>query len=221
MIRMSHWKKDERADRNVTVMSTIPMTPAGHSHAVDPDWRLPSRGRVGMLSLILAESAIFVIFVVAYVYYIGKSTYGPQPRQVLELPILNTIFLLSSSGTIVMAERALVKRAMAAFSAWWGLTIALGAIFLLGTAQEWHKLITKDGLTISTNLFGTTFYSLVGLHASHVIVGLIMLTAVLIFALTGALKPEHTGKVEVLALYWHFVDAVWVVVFTVVYVIGL
>jgi cytochrome c oxidase subunit 3 len=220
MIRMSHWKKDERADRNVTVMSTIPMTPAGHSHAVDPDWRLPSRGRVGMLSLILAESAIFVIFVVAYVYYIGKSTYGPQPRQVLELPILNTIFLLSSSGTIMMAERALVKRAMAAFSAWWGLTIALGAIFLLGTAQEWHKLITKDGLTISTNLFGTTFYSLVGLHASHVIVGLIMLTAVLIFALTGALKPEHTGKVEVLALYWHFVDAVWVVVFTVVYVIG-
>jgi cytochrome c oxidase subunit 3 len=196
------------------------MTPQGHGHAIDSDWHLPSRGRVGMFSLILAESAIFVIFVVAYVYYIGRSTYGPQPRQVLELPILNTIFLLSSSGTIMMAERALVKRAMAAFSAWWGLTIALGAIFLLGTAQEWHKLITKDGLTISTNLFGTTFYSLVGLHASHVIAGLIMLTAVLIFALTGALKPEHTEKVEVLALYWHFVDAVWVVVFTVVYVIG-
>jgi cytochrome c oxidase subunit 3 len=196
------------------------MTHAGHGQAIDQDWQLPSRGRVGMLSLILAESAIFVIFVVAYVYYIGKSTYGPQPRQVLELPILNTIFLLSSSCTIMMAERALVKRAMGVFSAWWGLTIAFGAIFLLGTAQEWRKLITKDGLTISTNLFGTTFYSLVGLHASHVIVGLIMLTAVLIFALTGALKPEHTEKVEVLALYWHFVDAVWVVVFTVVYVIG-
>ncbi|HEX6494804.1 MAG TPA: heme-copper oxidase subunit III [Acidobacteriaceae bacterium] len=198
-------------------MSTIPMAHA--SHAVDSDWQLPSRGRVGMLSLILAESAIFVIFVVAYVYNIGKSTYGPQPK-VLELPILNTIFLLSSSATIMMAERALVKRAMAAFSAWWGLTIALGAIFLLGTAQEWRKLIVVDHLTISSNLFGTTYYSLVGLHASHVIVGLIMLTAVLIFALTGALKPEHTEKVEVLALYWHFVDAVWVVVFTVVYVIG-
>jgi cytochrome c oxidase subunit III len=200
-------------------MSTIPMTQP-HGHAVDPEWQLPSRGRVGMFSLILAESAIFVIFVVAYVYYIGKSTYGPQPRQVLELPILNTIFLLSSSFTIMIAERALVKRAMAAFSAWWALTIALGAIFLLGTAKEWHKLIVVDHLTISTNLFGTTFYSLVGLHASHVIVGLIMLTAVLIFALTGALKPEHTEKVEVLALYWHFVDWVWVVVFTVVYVIG-
>jgi len=200
-------------------MSTITMTHP-HDHAVDPDWQLPSRGRVGMFSLIFAESTIFVIFVVAYVYNIGRSTFGPQPRQVLELPILNTIFLLSSSGTIMMAERALVKRAMAAFSAWWGLTIALGAIFLLGTAQEWHKLITKDGLTISTNLFGTTFYSLVGLHASHVIVGLVMLSAVLVFTLMGALKPEHTGKVEVLALYWHFVDWVWVVVFTVVYVIG-
>ena len=196
------------------------MTPTVHGHLSDPEWQLPSRGRVGMFSLIVAESAIFVIFVVAYVYNIGRSTYGPQPRQVLELPILNTVFLLSSSLTILMAERALVKRAMATFKAWWALTIVLGAIFLLGTAQEWKKLITVDHLTISTNLFGTTFYSLVGLHASHVIVGLIMLTTVLVFALTGHLKPEHTEKVEVLAIYWHFVDWVWVVVFTVVYVIG-
>jgi cytochrome c oxidase subunit III len=196
------------------------MTHATHGQVSGPEWQLPSRGRVGMFSLIVAESAIFVIFVVAYVYNIGRSTYGPQPRQVLELPILNTVFLLSSSLTILLAERALVKRAMATFKAWWALTIVLGAIFLLGTAQEWKKLITLDHLTISTNLFGTTFYSLVGLHASHVIVGLIMLTTVLIFALTGHLKPEHTEKVEVLAIYWHFVDWVWVVVFTVVYVIG-
>jgi cytochrome c oxidase subunit 3/cytochrome o ubiquinol oxidase subunit 3 len=196
------------------------MTHTAHGQVSDPEWQLPSRGRVGMFSLIVAESAIFVIFVVAYVYNIGRSTYGPQPRQVLELPILNTIFLLSSSFTILLAERALVKRAMATFKAWWALTIVLGAIFLLGTAREWSKLINVDHLTVSTNLFGTTFYSLVGLHASHVIVGLIMLTTVMIFALTGHLKPEHTEKVEVLAIYWHFVDWVWVVVFTVVYVIG-
>jgi len=96
----------------------------------------------------------------------------------------------------------------------------LGAIFLAGTALEWKKLIYQDGLTISTNLFGTTFYSLVGLHASHVIIGLTMLSFVLIFALTGKLKREHSRQVEVLSLYWHFVDAVWVVVFTVVYVVG-
>jgi cytochrome c oxidase subunit 3/cytochrome o ubiquinol oxidase subunit 3 len=86
--------------------------------------------------------------------------------------------------------------------------------------MEWHHLIYVDGLTIRTNLFGTTFYSLVGLHATHVIVGLAMLLAALVFALTGHVKQEHAHRMDVISLYWHFVDAVWVVVFTVVYVLG-
>ena len=180
----------------------------------------PYKGRVAMFTLIAAESAIFTIFVVAYIYYIGQSLSGPTPRELLDLPIFNTIFLLSSSLTIMLAERALVRRAMGNFNAFWGLTILLGTIFLIGTAREWHKLITVDHLTISTNLFGTTYYSLVGLHAMHVIVGLILLLTVLVFSLMKALRPEDTKRVEVLALYWHFVDCVWVVVFTVVYVIG-
>lgn len=196
--------------------STIPLAHA----AANEDWALPYHGTVAMLALIVAETAIFTIFVVAYVYYIGKSVSGPQPRQVLELPIFNTVCLLSSSFTIWLAERELKRGAMAAFSLWWALTVALGAIFLGGTGLEWKKLIYHDGLTISTNLFGTTFYSLVGLHASHVIIGLTMLLIVLIFALTGKLKREHSRQIEVLSLYWHFVDAVWVVVFTVVYIIG-
>src|ERR1700759_24031 len=184
------------------------------------EWKLPYHGTVAMAALIVAETAIFSIFVVAYIYYIGKSISGPQPRQVLELPIFNTVCLLSSSFSIWLAERALKKNAMGAFSLWWGLTIVLGAIFLGGTALEWKKLIYQDGLTISTNLFGTTYYSLVGLHASHVIVGLTMLSIVLILALTGKLNSSHSRQVEVLSLYWHFVDVVWIVVFTVVYVIG-
>jgi len=193
--------------------------PLAHG-AASEDWVLPYHGTVAMLALIVAETAIFTIFVVAYVYYIGKSISGPTPRQVLELPIFNTVCLLSSSLTIMIAERALKRSALGAFSLWWALTAILGSIFLGGTALEWKKLIYHDGLTISTNLFGTTYYSLVGLHASHVIIGLTMLLIVLIFALTGKLKGEHFKQVEVLALYWHFVDAVWVVVFTVVYVIG-
>jgi cytochrome c oxidase subunit III len=184
------------------------------------DWPMPSRGTVGMFSLIVAESAIFAIFVVAYVFYIGKSISGPTPRQVLDVPIFITICLWSSSLTIFFAERALLRRALTAFSCWWALTIALGTIFLAGTGIEWHTLIYRDGLTVSTNLFGTTFYCLVGLHATHVIVGLCMLLTVLVFALLGKLKPEHAPRVEVLSLYWHFVDAVWVVVFTLVYIIG-
>jgi cytochrome c oxidase subunit 3 len=196
--------------------STIPL-----AHGVaNEEWSQPYHGTVAMLALIVAETAIFSIFVVAYIYYIGKSISGPQPGQVLELPIFNTVCLLSSSFTIWLAERALKKSAMGAFNLWWALTVVLGGIFLVGTGLEWKKLIYHDGLTISTNLFGTTFYSLVGLHASHVIVGLTMLLIVLIFSFAGKIKQEHSRQLEVLSLYWHFVDAVWVVVFSVVYIIG-
>jgi cytochrome c oxidase subunit 3 len=178
-----------------------------------------SKGRVGMVGLIIAESAIFTIFVVAYLFYLGKSLGGPSPKQLLEFPIINTICLLSSSATITFAVRALSRGREDRFRIWWFATIALGAYFLAGTACEWGRLI-HAGLTISTNLFGTTFYSLVGLHASHVVVGLLALSLVLVFALRGAVKSEHVERIEVLALYWHFVDAIWVVVFTVVYIIG-
>lgn len=198
-------------------MATAPIHPA--SSNLD-DWRLPSRGRVGMISLIIAESTVFCIFVVAYVYYMGRDVTGPTPGQVLELPIFGTICLLSSSFFIWLAERAIEHGEMAAFKLWWGVTCLLGLIFLGTTGMEWHKLIYHDHFTISTNLFGTTYYSLVGLHASHVIVGLILLLTVLILALTGAVKPVHAEKIQTLALYWHFVDAVWVVVFTLVYVVS-
>jgi len=183
-------------------------------------WKLPYRGRVGMACLISAESAIFTIFVVAYLYYVGKSFSGPTPREVLETPIFYTICLLSSSLTIHFAGKLLERGRRGTFLALWSLTIALGAFFLYGTGQEWHRLIYKHGLTISTNLFGTTYYSLVGLHAFHVTAGLIMMSIVLLFGLAGRVGPEQSARVEVLSLYWHFVDAVWVVVFTVVYVLG-
>ncbi len=184
------------------------------------DWKLPYKGRVGMICLIIAESAIFTIFVAAYLYYIGKSLSGPTPQQVLELPILNSICLLSSSLTITFALHALAKGETRAFGLWWFATILLGGYFLFGTGVEWYHLIYQKGLSIKTNLFGTTFYSLVGLHAFHVVVGLLALTIVMLLTLAGAVKQEHAERTEVLALYWHFVDAVWIVVFTVVYLIG-
>jgi cytochrome c oxidase subunit 3/cytochrome o ubiquinol oxidase subunit 3 len=186
----------------------------------DVAWSLPSRGKVGMACLIVAESAIFTIVVVAYLYYIGKSVSGPTPREVLEVPVFFTICLLSSSLTIHYAGKSLERGKTGAFLASWLLTIVLGGLFMLGTAREWHRLIYEHGLTISTNLFGTTYYSLVGLHAFHVTVGLIMLSLVLVFALAGRVHRTHSPRIDVLGLYWHFVDAVWVVVFTVVYVIG-
>jgi cytochrome c oxidase subunit III len=204
-------------------MSAIPLVPGGvhvPGGAQEHEWHLPSRGRVGMYCLIIGESAIFTIFVVAYVFYIGKSIIGPYPAQVLDVPLFNTICLLSSSVTIWLAERAIDRGIVRTFGLWWAATITLGVIFLIGTGLEWDKLIYHDGLTIRTNLFGTTFYCLVGLHATHVVVGLTMLLIVLIFTVTGHVRHENSERIQVLALYWHFVDAVWIVVFTVVYIVG-
>jgi len=184
------------------------------------DWKLPSSRKAAIICLILTETCIFSIFVAAYVFYIGKSLTGPTPREVLDLPILSTICLLSSSVTITLAERAFNRDRIGRFKIYWLTTIVLAAIFLASTAAEWRRLIYHDGLTISTNLFGTTFYSLVGLHASHVIVGMCLLLLVFIFSLRGFVTIMHRERLQMISWYWHFVDAVWIVVFTVVYVIG-
>src|SRR5271155_5404629 len=139
--------------------------------AIPQPWVLPSRGRAAMIGLILTESAFFTIFVTAYVFYIGKSLTPPYPRDVLSYPIFNTICLLSSSATIALASSALRNGFMRRFATLWFITLALGVEFLIGTGLEWYRLIYHDGLTIRTNLFGTTYYSLVGLHAFHVTIG--------------------------------------------------
>jgi cytochrome c oxidase subunit III len=179
---------------------------------------LPSKGRVGMFALIAAESAIFVIFVLAYLFYVGKRLSGPTTA-ILRPPIFFTVCLLSSSFTVHLAVGALRRGRQRPFLLWWGLTFALGALFLIGTGLEWKHLI-GEGLTIRTNLFGTTYYSLVGLHALHVLVGLLLLGAVSVLALLRRVGQAQAEQVDVLSLYWHFVDAVWVVVFTVVYLVG-
>jgi cytochrome c oxidase subunit III len=186
--------------------------PAALSHA----WR----GRAGIIGLIVAEGSLFSVFVVAYLYYIGKDLSGPSPRDVLEIPVLATACLLSSSVTVALGARALARGAVGRSGLWLLVTALLGLVFLAGTALEWWRLIYERGLTIGTNLFGTTFYALVGLHASHVIVGLVILGLCCVFAAVGALRPLHAERVETVSWYWHFVDGVWVVVFTVVYVIG-
>ncbi len=183
---------------------------------VRPMWR----GRAGIIGLIVAEASLFAVFVVAYLFYLGKSLNGPYPKDVLELPLVNTICLLSSSVTVAVAVRALRWGQVRRSGGWFLLTLGLAAAFLVGTGREWFRLIVGHGFTIGTNLFGTTFYALVGLHASHVTFGILLLTLLSVFAFSGALRPEHVERAELVSWYWHFVDGVWVVVFTVVYVVG-
>jgi cytochrome c oxidase subunit 3/cytochrome o ubiquinol oxidase subunit 3 len=178
------------------------------------------RGRIAVVCLIVTETALFVIFVVAYLFYLGAPQSGPSPADVLELPVWATACLLSSSAAITMAERALERRHHAIFVGWLATTVALGGEFLRQTGLEWRRLIVVDHLTISTNVFGTTFYSLVGLHASHVIVGVLLLTLVLAIGLRGGTMLAETRRFQFLAWYWHFVDVIWIVVLSVVYVVG-
>jgi cytochrome c oxidase subunit 3/cytochrome o ubiquinol oxidase subunit 3 len=175
-----------------------------------------------MIAFLISEAALFGTLIVTYLSFIGKDTVPPFPAEALRLPLVvfTTICLLSSSATIHLAEGALRRGVQPAFRLWWAATIALGVVFLLGTAYEWYELITQHHLTIGRNLFGSTYYTLVGFHALHVTGGVITMSIVLGLALRGQIGHEgHTG-VEMVAWYWHFVDVVWVVVFTVVYLIG-
>src|SRR5438445_13576432 len=118
-------------------------------------WRLPDRGKVAMAGLIIAESAIFTIFVVAYLFYVGKSLTGPTPREVLETPIFYTICLLSSSLTIHLAAKCLARGIGFAFLGFWLLTMALGGLFLFGTAQDWYRLIYEQCFTLALHVLRT------------------------------------------------------------------
>jgi cytochrome c oxidase subunit III len=175
------------------------------------------RGRVGMACLIAAEAAIFTIFLVAYVFYAHKSLGGPGPGDVLQAPIAATIGLLASSLTIHRGVKALERGDVRAMSRWWLASLALGAGFLTATALEWRRLIDIEGFTIRTNVFGTAYFSLVGLHAAHVTMGLAGIAFGTALAWLGSVTQRHASRADVFSMYWHFVDAVWVVVFLVVY----
>ena len=182
-----------------------------------------SRGRVGMALLIFMESIFFSGFIVTYLFYIGRSSFGPQPAEVLDLGpvIVNSICLWSSSVTVWLAVRSLRKGSLVAFNLWMIATVLLGIEFIVGTGMEWRKLIFEDGLTIRTNVFGSNFFSLVGFHAFHVCVGLLLLLGTLVLSLAGRIRPERDHeRIDVLTWYWHFVDVVWIAVFLLVYVVG-
>ena len=199
------------------------------SAAAPPDHTLgiearPEPHRVGMACFLVSEAAFFGTLIMAYVIFLrhGSAT-GPTPREVLDplgLVLVSTGFLLFSSLTAHLAERALRAGRRGAFHLLWLVTILLGVAFLVGTAVEWRGLIRDHGLTIGVNLFGTTFYTLVGFHAFHVTMGVMALTAVLMVSLAGRLKDRDPLPVTLVGWYWHFVDVVWVVVFLVVYVFG-
>jgi cytochrome c oxidase subunit 3/cytochrome o ubiquinol oxidase subunit 3 len=175
-----------------------------------------------VLSFLVSEVALFGTLIVTYIFYLGRDVVGPTPAKALSLSLVvwTTACLLASSGTVHVAERTLGRGNQSGFRWWWLATIVLGAVFLVGTAFEWYDLIDRYQLTISRNLFGTTYYTLVGLHALHVTGGVTIMLIVLGLALGRQMTTANRGAVGLVSWYWHFVDGVWVVVFTVVYLVG-
>ena len=179
-------------------------------------------GHVGMMSVITTEVFFFASLIIVYLAYIGKSISGPTPDELLGLGLvsINTVALLSSSVTVVLALKALHVDNRTRFLQWLLATVVLGTWFLVGTAIEWAGLIGDDHFTLQTNLFGTTFYTLVGFHAFHVTFGVCALSFIWLCGLMGWIKEHHHQNIEYVSWYWHFVDSVWIAVFLVVYVIG-
>jgi cytochrome c oxidase subunit III len=177
--------------------------------------------QLGLASFLVSEVAFFSTLIVVYLTFLGSDQTGPTPAILsLRLVIGTTICLLASSVTIHLAVRSLKFRSSSVFRAWWSVTICLAVIFLTGTAYEWRELIVQHDLRISTNMFGTTYYTLIGFHALHVTIGVLVMLTVLGLTLSNPEVIQSPAGVELVSWYWHFVDGVWVVVFAVVYVVG-
>jgi len=174
--------------------------------------------RLAMLFFLLSEGTFFAFLIIAYVYYHSVSNTGVMAAKVLD-PLktgVYTIFLLSSSFTVWRAEKCLRRGSQRAFKGWLLVTIVLGAVFLFGQGSEYLHLYGQD-VTISRDIFGTSFFTLTGFHGLHVLLGLIALSVIFVLALQGEFAQQHSSAVETVALYWHFVDWVWVVIFSVIY----
>lgn len=173
--------------------------------------------RFAMVLFLISEGAFFAFLIIAYVYFHGSDKTGPNAMNSLH-PLTTGVFtvaLLASSFTMWQAERNHARGRLASFRGWLAATIALGAIFMFGQGREYVHLY-QDNVTVSRNVFGSSFFTLTGFHGLHVTMGIVALSVVLGLAFKGSEQPQSSA-VRTIALYWHFVDWVWVVIFFVVY----
>lgn len=176
--------------------------------------------KIALWTFIGSECMLFGTLIATYLAYEGKSVTGPTPQEILDIPVtsVSTFVLLMSSLAMVLALTAVVRGDKLQTRLWLAATAGFGTIFLGFQYYEFTSFVAQ-GLTISTNLFGSTFFVLIGCHGLHVLIGVIWLTTLLILSLRDQLGPEKAMNVEIAGLYWHFVDVVWIVIFTVVYLI--
>ena len=167
-----------------------------------------------------SECLFFGSLIATYLVYKGRSLVGPYPHEIYDIPYtsVSAFVLLMSSLTMVLALSAIQRGDERNLRIWLLATALLGAIFLGGQYYEFTTFF-HEGLLLQTNLFGSTFFTLTGFHGAHVTIGVIWLLSLLAVSLTRGLQQKDSLNVEIAGLYWHFVDVVWIVIFTVVYLI--
>ena len=200
---------------------TLEQVPAA-GHEADHSTSLGLSHRKLLIWVFLASECMFFGSLIAtYLVYQGKSLVGPYPEDVFSIPItsVSTFVLLVSSMSMVLAFSAISRGNIRAFRTWILSTAILGATFLGFQVFEFREFAV-EGLTPRTNLFGTTFFTLTGFHGAHVTIGVIWLMSIFGFSFFKRFSSQDSLSVDLAALYWHFVDVVWIVIFTVVYLIG-
>lgn len=180
---------------------------------------LPSR-KLLMWAFIGSECMLFGSLIITYLVYRGRSIVGPYPEDLLNIPFITvtTFVLLMSSLTMVLALAAVQRDDMRQGKLWLLMTALLGLTFLSGQVYEFSHFV-HEGLGLTTNLFGASFFLLTGTHGAHVAVGVIWLMTLFVLAVRGKLTSADAETVEITGLYWHFVDVVWIVLFTIIYLL--
>ena len=179
-----------------------------------------SHAKLAMWAFLGSECLLFGALISTYLLYRGRSLSGPTPQDVYDIPYtsVSSFVLLMSSLTMVLALAAIQRGDQQKLRVWLMATALLGMTFISGQVYEFTTFV-KEGLTLKTNLFGSTFFVLTGFHGAHVTVGILMLLSLFGMSLDGRLPVERSETVELIGLYWHFVDIVWIVIFTLVYLI--
>jgi heme/copper-type cytochrome/quinol oxidase subunit 3 len=174
-----------------------------------------------MWAFLASDCMFFGMLIATYLVYKNRSIEGPYPREVFDVPYtsVSAFVLLFSSLTMVLALAAIQHGQERRMRIWLGTTAILGCVFLGGQFFEFTTFVTRDGLTLSRNLFGSTFFVLTGFHGTHVAIGVFWLSSLVVHSLRGRLHQADSLWVEIAGLYWHFVDIVWILIFTLVYLI--
>ncbi len=176
--------------------------------------------KLAMWIFLASDCLLFGALISTYVLYRGASIKPPYPSDVFDIPYtsVSSFVLLASSLTMVLALAAIQRGDLGQLRVWLLATALLGSTFVGGQVYEFTTF-AREGLTLTTNLFSTTFYVLTGFHGTHVAIGILMLLSLLMMSFTGKITRENSLSVELVGLYWHFVDIVWIVIFTIVYLI--